>query len=78
VTTTNERTSQNVGLLFKTAYRKHRISVLDYNKGTVSFRESQNQISETNNRYHNFFQIMDLKFEMKIWKTPTIIIKVIL
>jgi hypothetical protein len=44
VTTTNERTSQNVGLLFKTAYRKWPVLVTI--KGTVSFQESQNQISK--------------------------------
>jgi hypothetical protein len=37
VTTTNERTSQNVGLLFKTAYRKWPNFSVGYNKGTVSF-----------------------------------------
>jgi hypothetical protein len=36
VTTTNERTSQNVGLLFKTAYRNGRISVLVTIKGIFS------------------------------------------
>jgi hypothetical protein len=35
VTTTNERTSQNVGLLFKTAYRKWPNFSVGYNKGTV-------------------------------------------
>jgi hypothetical protein len=37
VTTTNERTSQNVGLLFKRPTGNGRISV-GYNKGYISFR----------------------------------------
>jgi hypothetical protein len=46
VTTTNERTSQNVGLLFKTAYRKWPDFSVGYNKGYSQFSESQNQISK--------------------------------
>jgi hypothetical protein len=37
VTTTNERTSQNVGLLFKTAYRKWPNFSVGYNKGYSQF-----------------------------------------
>jgi hypothetical protein len=64
VTTTNERTSQNVGLLFKTAYRKWPDFSVGYNKGYSQFSGITKSNFETDaltvDTDVTFFQIMDL------------------
>jgi hypothetical protein len=75
--TTNERTSQNVGLLFKTAYRMAGISVLVTIKVQSVFRFTKSNFETDALTYRrNFFSNYGpLNSNMKIC---TIIIKVIL
>jgi hypothetical protein len=66
VTTTNERTSQNVGLLFKTAYRKWPDFSVGYNKGYSQFSgitKSNFKTDALTKCSSNFFKLWTFKFE---------------
>jgi hypothetical protein len=67
VTTTNERTSQNVGLLFKTAYRKWPNFSVGYNKGYSQFSGITKSNFETDaltvDADVTFFKLWTFKFE---------------
>jgi hypothetical protein len=70
VTTTNERTSQNVGLLFKTAYRKWPNFSVGYNKGYSQFSGITKSNFETDalnvDTDVTFFKLWTLNSNMKI------------
>jgi hypothetical protein len=67
VTTTNERTSQDVGLLFKTAYRKWPNFSVGYNKGYSQFSGITKSNFETDaltvDADVTFFKLWTFKFE---------------
>jgi hypothetical protein len=66
--TTNERTSQNVGLLFKTAYRKWPDFSIGYNKGYSQFSGltksnlKQDALIKCNSRFFKFWNF-ELDYE---------------